>query len=328
MIANPIPWPDGARCAVAMTWDMDADSAFNWYNQETADNLVATQQWVRYDPLIAIPRLVEQFAQLELRQTFFVPGWVIEKYPAQIDLLLKNGHEIGLHGYLHERSNEIDKDDEHYWLGRALDAYRKHVGTRPRGWRTPSFAFSKYSLRYLIDAGFEYDSSLMGDDIPYALRDGSDSLLEFPVDWTLDDFPHYAHNRDLGYRMPISSPQRAMEVFRGEFDAAWNSAHSGFRSGTRPVGASRPIQGGPRTSRLHAHEGRRLVRPARPGVRSTAKADGRGALDAALRNCADIPEPAPGILQGTLTRQFRHQSGGKEAANGAPLHTRRIYGSP
>ena len=114
MIANPIPWPDGARCAVAMTWDMDADSAFNWYNQETADNLVATQQWVRYDPLIAIPRLVEQFAQLELRQTFFVPGWVIEKYPAQIDLLLKNGHEIGLHGYLHERSNEIDKDDEHY----------------------------------------------------------------------------------------------------------------------------------------------------------------------------------------------------------------------
>jgi len=61
----------------------------------------------------------------------------------------------------------------------------------------------------------------MGDDIPYALRDGNDSLLEFPVDWTLDDFPHYAHNRDLGYRMPISSPQRSMEVFRGEFDAVW-----------------------------------------------------------------------------------------------------------
>jgi hypothetical protein len=62
MIANPIPWPNGARCAVAMTWDMDADSAFNWYNQQTADNLVAAQSWTRYDPLIAIPRLVEQFA--------------------------------------------------------------------------------------------------------------------------------------------------------------------------------------------------------------------------------------------------------------------------
>ena len=126
MIANPIPWPDGARCAVAMTWDMDADSAFNWYNKDTADNLVAAQSWTRYDPLIAIPRLVDQFARRDLRLTFFVPGWVIEKYPAQIDLLLKNGHEIALHGYLHERSNEIDKDDELYWLGRGLDAYRKH----------------------------------------------------------------------------------------------------------------------------------------------------------------------------------------------------------
>ena len=221
MIANPIPWPDGARCAVAMTWDMDADSAFNWYNQETADNLVAAQSWTRYDPLIAIPRLVEQFARLGLHLTFFVPGWVIEKYPAQIDLLLKNGHEIALHGYLHERSNEIANDEEHYWLGRGLDAYRKHLGAGPRGWRAPSFAFSKHSLRYLLEAGLEYDSSLMGDDIPYALRDGNASLLEFPVDWTLDDFPHYAHNRDLGYRMPISSPQRAMEVFRSEFDAAW-----------------------------------------------------------------------------------------------------------
>jgi len=67
MIANPIPWPDGARCAVAMTWDMDADSAFNWYNQDTADNLVAAQSWTRYDPLVAIPRLVDQFARRDLR---------------------------------------------------------------------------------------------------------------------------------------------------------------------------------------------------------------------------------------------------------------------
>src|SRR6516164_9173255 len=125
MIANPIPWPDGARCAVAMTWDMDADSAFNWYNKDTADTLVAAQSWTRYDPLIAIPRLVEQFARRELRLTFFVPGWVIEKYPAQIDLLAKHGHEIGLHGYLHERSNEIGEDDELYWLGRGLDAYKR-----------------------------------------------------------------------------------------------------------------------------------------------------------------------------------------------------------
>ena len=116
--------------------------------------------------MIAIPCFVEQFARLDLHLTFFVPGWVIEKYPAQINLLLKHGHEIALHGYLHERSNEIDKDDELYWLSRGLEAFRKHLGAGPRGWRAPSFAFSKHSLRYLLEAGFEYDSSLMGDDIP------------------------------------------------------------------------------------------------------------------------------------------------------------------
>src|SRR6516162_3296658 len=231
MIANPIPWPDGARCAVAMTWDMDADSAFNWYNQETADNLVATQQWVRYDPLIAIPRLVEQFAQLELRQTFFVPGWVIEKYPAQIDLLLKNGHEIGLHGYLHERSNEIDKDDEHYWLGRALDAYRKHVGARPRGWRAPSFAFSKYSLRYLIDAGFEYDSSLMGDDIRATATTGCSNFRSTGRSTTSRTTPITAILA-TGCRSPRRNGR--WRSFAASSTRSGNSAHSGFRSGTRP----------------------------------------------------------------------------------------------
>ena len=221
MIANPIPWPNGARCAVAITWDMDADSGLNWYNRDTADNLVSSLSYVRYDPLIAIPRIAGELARLEMTQTFFVPGWCIERYPAEIDLLLAGGNEIALHGYLHERPNELSAEDERYWLGRAISAYEKKIGKRPRGWRAPSFAFSKFSLRNLIDEGFEYDSSLMGDDIPYALRAENATLLEFPTDWSLDDWPHYMHNRDFRYVMPISAPKRAMEVFRAEFDAAW-----------------------------------------------------------------------------------------------------------
>ncbi len=61
----------------------------------------------------------------------------------------------------------------------------------------------------------------MGDDIPYMLRTDSRSLLELPTQWTLDDWPHYMHNRDFNYTMPISAPPRALEVFRSEFDAAW-----------------------------------------------------------------------------------------------------------
>jgi peptidoglycan/xylan/chitin deacetylase (PgdA/CDA1 family) len=163
---------------------------------------------------------MEIFRRLELRLTFFVPGWVIETYPSAIDLILTNGHEIGLHGYMHERSNQLTLEGEAQVLAKALEAYKKQIGGRPRGWRAPGFAFSKHSLNLLTDAGFDYDSSLMGNEVPYLIQGKSGALVELPTDWTSDDWPYYMHNRDFGYTMPISSPARAMEVFRAEFDAA------------------------------------------------------------------------------------------------------------
>ncbi|MGV6875246.1 polysaccharide deacetylase family protein [Pseudochelatococcus sp. B33] len=174
---------------------------------------------MRYEPTIAIPRLVELLKNLELQQTFFMPGWVIERYPATVDLLLDNGHEIGLHGYMHERSHDLSLEEEAKLLDRAIEAYVRQVGVKPRGWRAPGFTFSDRSADLLVDTGFEYDSSLMGGEIPSVLATERGSLIEFPVDWTSDDWPHYMHNRDFDFMMPISAPSRAMEVFRAEFDA-------------------------------------------------------------------------------------------------------------
>jgi peptidoglycan/xylan/chitin deacetylase (PgdA/CDA1 family) len=237
MIANPIPWPTGKRCAVAFTWDVDADSGLKYAHKDAADNLVATQSFVRYGPAIAVPRLIELFRKLEMRLTFFIPGWVIERYPAAVELIVKNGHEVGLHGYLHEKSNQITPEQEAAVLDKALAAYAKQIGGRPRGWRAPGFAFSKFSLDLLIDAGFDYDSSLMGNDIPHLIQGTRGQLVELPTDWTLDDWPYYMHNKDFGFVMPISAPARAMEVFRAEFDAAhtygamWISVWHPFLSG-------------------------------------------------------------------------------------------------
>ena len=69
-------------------------------------------------------------------------------------------------------------------------------------------------------------------------------MLELPVDWALDDWPHYMHNRDFRFSMPISSPNRAMEVFRAEFDAAW-------RHGALWISVWHPFVSG-RLSRLDA----------------------------------------------------------------------------
>lgn len=244
MIANAIPWPNGSRCAVALSWDVDADSGLNYRYPDTADNLVASQSQVRFGPTVAVPRLMEVLRRLEMRQTFFVPGWVIDRYPGAIDLILENGHELALHGYLHERSNELSRDDEAKVLARGIEAFVRRTGAPPRGWRAPAFAFSKHSLELLIGAGFGYDSSLMGDEIPYMLEGAAGRLLELPVDWTFDDWPHYMHNRDFGYAMPIAAPARAMEVFRSAFDAA-------HRYGALLITVWHPFLSG-RLARLHA----------------------------------------------------------------------------
>jgi peptidoglycan/xylan/chitin deacetylase (PgdA/CDA1 family) len=220
VIKNPIPWPGGARCAVAFTFDMDAESLMHLYFPDTAPNRVAMAAMLRYDAEVAVPRLLDLLARYGLRQTFFVPGWCIEHYPRTIEGILAGGHELAHHGYMHEKLNQLSRDEERSALQRGIEAIVVASGQRPRGFRAPSYSFSRNTLSLLLDEGFDYDSSLKGDDIPYLLSDGRRSAVELPTDLSLDDWTQYVCLKDFGYMLPIASPQRASEVFRAEFDAA------------------------------------------------------------------------------------------------------------
>ncbi|RFU66621.1 polysaccharide deacetylase family protein [Peribacillus glennii] len=225
MIENPIPWPNGAKCAVAITFDMDTDSILHLAHPDTADTRISTTSWLKYDE-IAIPRILKMYKKYDIKQTFFVPAWCIERYPKTVELILKDGHELGHHGYLHEHPNELSAEEEQYWFKRSIEVIEKFSGKRPRGWRAPMYNFSKHSLEFLAEEGFLYDSTLMGDDIPYILKGKSGEIVELPTHWAMDDWPQYTHNAELGYVMPINSPQRAMEVYMSEFEAAWK--HGGM----------------------------------------------------------------------------------------------------
>jgi peptidoglycan-N-acetylglucosamine deacetylase len=226
MIRNPIPWPNGARCAVAFTFDMDAESLLHIYLGESAHNRLALSSMLRYGPEVAVPRIVASLAELDLRQTFFIPGWCIERYPEAVELIVDHGHEVAHHGYIHERPNQLSRDEERDWLRRAIDSIVKATSQRPRGYRAPSYAFSRHTLDLLLEEGFGYDASLCGHDIPYVIASDRGRLLELPSDVSLDDWTQYACLREFNYMMPIASPERATEVFRAEFDAAWR--HGGL----------------------------------------------------------------------------------------------------
>jgi peptidoglycan-N-acetylglucosamine deacetylase len=220
MIANPIPWPNSARCACAITFDIDTDSILHLEYKERAPSLVSSMSWLKYDE-IAIPRILEMYRRFNIRQTFFYPAWCMEQYPRLVEMILKDGHEIAAHGYLHESPNLLKPEEELFWLEKQVDVIKRATGQAPRGWRAPVYACSQYSADYLAKSGFIYDSSLMGDDIPYILRTKAGDVVELPTHVAMDDWPHYTHAPDMRYMMPIKSPDEAMNVFMSEFEAAY-----------------------------------------------------------------------------------------------------------
>jgi peptidoglycan/xylan/chitin deacetylase (PgdA/CDA1 family) len=221
MIKNPVPWPNGARCAVAFTFDMDADSILHLAHHTSADTRVTALSMLRYGPEVAVPRLVELYARFGMRQTFFLPAWCMERYPAAVETILDGGHEIAHHGYLHEHPNALDPEQELSWFQRASEVIARMTGQRPRGFRAPSYRFSRHTLDILIREGLLYDASLMGDDIPYLLANDQGQVVELPTHYAMDDWPHFMASRDLAYLMPPKSPAQALEVYQAEFDAMW-----------------------------------------------------------------------------------------------------------
>ncbi len=220
LIANAPPWPNGAKCACCLTFDMDADSLIHVDYPHDGHTRVSAISMLRYGPSVAVPRIVETYRRLGIKQTFL---WCMETYPEAVETVLAGGHEIAHHSYIHENPVEQTREDEAHWLDAGLEVHRRLTGRAPRGWRAPLYNFSANSLDLLLERGFDYDASLMGDDVPYLLesRSGGRRLVELPSHWGLDDWPQYVQSPDLRYMMPVRSPRHGFEVFEQEFEAAY-----------------------------------------------------------------------------------------------------------
>ena len=270
MIRRPVPWPNGAKVAVAITFDMDADSLVHLAHPSDSITRISTISMLRYGPEVAVPRILEGYRRYGLKQTFFVPAWCIEQYPHAVEAIVKDGHEVGFHGYIHEAAERAVARG-----GALLDAPvdRGHreahrqtarAATDRRSTTTRSTPPTFWSTR----ASFT-TASLMGDDVPYILKTEKGEIVELPSSWALDDWPPYVHPMDLDYMFQIVSPDRAMETFMAEFEAMRHCRRrivdrrlASLRE--RPAVAMAPDR---KDDRIHAWHGRGLVRDARGDCR-------------------------------------------------------------
>lgn len=214
---RPTAWPGGARCAVALSFDVDHDT------NELRDGgeSIGAMSRGQYGNRQGIPRIMEVLRRHSIPASFYIPAVAALLYPDEPRMFAAEGHEVGIHGWIHERNSVLPPAAERDLQLRAADTLERLAGVRPVGIRTPSWDFSHVTLEITRDMGLLYDSSLMADvDCYELLLDGAETgVAELPVEWIRDDAVYFNMNRFSALR-PYTPPEAVFDIFRREFEAA------------------------------------------------------------------------------------------------------------
>jgi peptidoglycan/xylan/chitin deacetylase (PgdA/CDA1 family) len=155
--------------------------------------------------IVGARRILALLAKYDIRATWFVPGVILKTYPEVCREVVAAGHEIGHHGWNHLPPAALTREAEEAGLIRGNRAIEELCGRKARGYRSPAWDLSPHTVDLLLEQGFDYDSSMMGDDYtPYRARRGDVApleepfvfgertrLVEMPISWSLDDYPHF-----------------------------------------------------------------------------------------------------------------------------------------
>lgn len=191
---------------VCLAFDFDAESA-QIRQLEDPGRVSKGQFAIRR----GIPRILSLLNKHRIETTFFVCGWVGEEYPELMKKLTNDGHEIAAHGYLHEYFDTLSIGEERDIIEKTTQILQEFT-EKIKGFRAPYFKLSINTIKLIAEAGYIYDSSLMGDDHPYFLElpEPTHKLVEFPVEWFLDDWVIFEHHQH--------PPEAAFDIWKTQFD--------------------------------------------------------------------------------------------------------------
>src|SRR6266700_5228798 len=215
------------RHIVCLSFDFDTQSGF------IARGMTSPTALSRGEfGLIGAQRILTLLTSHGIRATWFVPGFTIESHPRACEALLPDGHEVAHHSWAHIPPAQQTRAEEEADLVRANDAIAKLTGRKARGYRSPSWDLSDNTIDLLLWHEFLYDSSLMGADYwPYRARQGDvaelgepyrfgeeTALIEMPISWSLDDYPHFEFLRTPQAVLPgLQSARTVMDNWLDEF---------------------------------------------------------------------------------------------------------------
>jgi peptidoglycan/xylan/chitin deacetylase (PgdA/CDA1 family) len=212
---TPKAWPNGARVAVCLSFDVDNELL--WRNSPLPVPLSQGE----YGATSGLPRVLALLDRQQVPATFYIPAMSAALHLQMIqDIVQRKRYEIGVHGWMHENLPLVgDAAKEEQLLTQSIDYLTKAAGKRPVGFRAPSWAFSQHTLDQIRKAGFLYDSSFMGMDEPYELVSNGQKtgIIELPINWIADDYPYY--EPQAGGSLP--GPDLVYQIYKAEFDTAY-----------------------------------------------------------------------------------------------------------
>ena len=211
-------WPNDHRCAVMLCFDVDGETTVISEDPKLMQRRTLMSQCA-YGPRVGVPRLLGLLKHLEVPATFFVPAYIARHHPKMVEAIVADGHEIGLHGYLHEKLAYLGESAEEAILADSIEVLTKLTGRRPVGYRAPWFETNPWTPVLLQKHDVRYCASEMGDDVPYFHENG---LVEIPGQWMLEDWEQFAFNADPAWGAVPENCAKVFDLWWREFEAMYD----------------------------------------------------------------------------------------------------------
>jgi peptidoglycan/xylan/chitin deacetylase (PgdA/CDA1 family) len=216
--AGAAVWPEGNHSAVALAFDLDGP---------TGDAMLKGTIWHKpeyfsqgaYGPWRALDRILGILRNHGTPATFFTPAWVVETWPEQCRRIIGQGHEMAHHGYKHEKYWDLTMEQQRQVIETSQRIFHNVLGTTAIGFRTPSGDWRPETPALLEDEGFEYSSSMRGNDRPYFHPGGK--LVEIPARSDMDDYASLAYTTNPDWPSGgdrIASYELTLDNWKREFD--------------------------------------------------------------------------------------------------------------
>lgn len=209
-------WPHGAQCALMLSFDFDAETL--WTSRDPGnERRLAIRSLGTFGAKVGVPKILQLLRDQELQGTFFVPGRVAERHTIRVEEILRDGHEIGHHGYDHLWADPDHPEIAEQEVDKGLKALQQTVGIVPAGYRPPGGEVTEDLLRLLTERGLLYNSTFKDDIIPYRhkLANGMDGVIELPGNPSLDDCAYGLSS--LRTPRPLFPKDHVLAIWQEEF---------------------------------------------------------------------------------------------------------------